>query len=82
MLKRLTSLWAARVLVIAFAGYAFLQLSSAEPQETAPLSLAGVWSTANLDTLENPAWDIVGLFSCRCTAETYDYLESLLKKSP
>ena len=40
--------------------------------------LAGVWSANGLESLENPAWDIMGLFSCRCAAETYDYLETLL----
>ena len=43
-----------------------------------PTDLAGVWSTNSLDTLGNPAWDIVGKLSCRCTAETYEYLDSLL----
>ncbi|MGI9257199.1 MAG: hypothetical protein ACR2QQ_00045 [Gammaproteobacteria bacterium] len=43
-----------------------------------PSDLSGVWSTNSLDTLENPAWDIVGKLSCRCTAETYEYLQSIL----
>jgi hypothetical protein len=47
-------------------------------QEPEPVNLSGVWSTNSLETLENPAWDIVGLFSCRCAEETYDYLDSLL----
>ncbi len=44
----------------------------------APTEIAGVWSTNSLDTLENPAWDIQGKLSCRCTAETYEFLESIL----
>ena len=40
--------------------------------------LSGVWSNNDVDTLAHPAWDIEGLFSCRCTAETYDLLRSLL----
>ncbi len=47
-------------------------------QETRPVNLSGVWSTNSLDTLEHPAWDIEGKFSCRCTTETYEYLRSLL----
>ena len=43
-----------------------------------PEDFAGVWSTNSLDTLNNPAWDIVGKLSCRCTAETYEYLDSIL----
>ena len=46
--------------------------------EVQPPDLTGVWSTNSMDTLENPAWDIEGLFSCRCAAETYEYLQSLL----
>lgn len=42
------------------------------------MDLTGVWSTNSLDTLYNPAWDLVGLLSCRCAAETYDYLQTLL----
>lgn len=43
-----------------------------------PGDLSGVWSTNSLDTLENPAWDTEGKFSCRCTTETYEYLRSIL----
>ncbi|HEY5622672.1 MAG TPA: hypothetical protein VIV14_02850 [Gammaproteobacteria bacterium] len=43
-----------------------------------PADLVGVWSTNSVDTLTNPAWDIEGKFSCRCAAETYDYLQSIL----
>ncbi len=50
------------------------ELTSAQ----SPVGLSGVWSTNSLDTLENPAWDIVGKLSCRCTAETYEYLQSIL----
>jgi hypothetical protein len=42
------------------------------------VDLSGVWSTNSADTLENPGWDILGLFSCRCTTETYERLNSLL----
>lgn len=55
-----------------------LGLALSHAQEARPIDLTGVWSTAGLDTFSNPAWDIVGLFSCRCTAETYDYLHTLL----
>ncbi|MBH97776.1 MAG: hypothetical protein CMM56_04910 [Rhodospirillaceae bacterium] len=44
----------------------------------APIDLSGVWSTNSFDTLDNPAWDIVGQFSARLTSETYDYLQTLL----
>ncbi len=47
-------------------------------QETQAVNLAGVWSTNSVDTLENPAWGIEGQFSCRCTTETYELLNSLL----
>lgn len=60
----------------ALAGHFALVLSYA--QDAPPVDLTGVWSTNSLDTLDNPAWDIVGQFSCRCAAETYDYLDSLL----
>jgi len=50
----------------------------AQAQQTPPVDLTGVWSTTSLDTLDNPAWDIVGQFSCRCAAETYGYLDTLL----
>ena len=47
-------------------------------QDSAP-DLTGVWSTNSLDTLNNPAWDLEGLLSCRCAIETYDYLRELLE---
>lgn len=58
-------------------GCALLHATLLRAQETQRPSLSGVWST-NLYTLEQPAWDIEGLFSCRCTTETYEYLRSLL----
>lgn len=53
-------------------------VAPAQAQQTPPVDLTGVWSTNSLDTLDNPAWDIVGQFSCRCAAETYGYLDTLL----
>ena len=47
-------------------------------QDTRPVDLSGIWSTNSLDTLEHPAWDIEGQFSCRCATETYQHLQSLL----
>ncbi len=47
-------------------------------QQSAPVDLTGVWSTNSIDTLYNPAWDLEGMLSCRCAAETYDYMRSLL----
>ncbi len=47
-------------------------------QTTYPVDLSGVWSVNSIDVLENPAWDLEGLFSCRCASETYDYMRSLL----
>jgi len=58
--------------------FIFLHVAPSDAQEAPPVNLAGIWSTNSLDTLENPAWDIEGQFSCRCAAETYDYLQSLL----
>lgn len=55
-----------------------LPLTPSTAQQARPIDLSGVWSTAGLDTYGNPAWDIVGLFSCRCAAETYEYLDSIL----
>ena len=52
--------------------------ASAHAQEGPPVDLTGVWSPNSFDTLQNPAWDLVGLLSCRCAAETYDYLQELL----
>ena len=57
----------------------FLASAPAQVQETPPADLTGVWSTNSLDTLHNPAWDLEGLLSCRCAAETYDYLRMLLE---
>jgi len=47
-------------------------------QDRQSVEVSGVWSTNSFDTLEDPGWDIVGLFSCRCATETYEYLNSLL----
>ena len=44
-------------------------------QDTRPVDLSGIWSTNSLDTLEHPAWDIEGQFSCRCATETYQHLQ-------
>ncbi|HEX9877248.1 MAG TPA: hypothetical protein VGC50_11400 [Gammaproteobacteria bacterium] len=60
------------------AASSILHVTVSHAQAPEPVDLSGVWSTNSLDALENPAWDIVGLFSCRCAAETYDYLDSLL----
>ena len=62
----------------ALTGFALLLANLATAQDNAPIDLSGVWSANSLDTLENPGWDIVGLFSCRCAVETYDLLNSLL----
>ena len=56
----------------------FLAFTPGHVQESPPADLTGVWSTNSLDTLRNPAWDLEGLLSCRCAAETYDYLRMLL----
>jgi len=56
----------------------FANLSTA--QDNTPIDLSGVWSANSFDTLENPGWDIVGLFSCRCAVESYDFLNSLLNE--
>ena len=56
----------------------FLASTSAHVQDDPPADLTGVWSTNSLDTLNNPAWDLEGLLSCRCAIETYDYLRELL----
>ena len=55
-----------------------LASASAYVQEAPPVDLTGVWSPNSLDTLQNPAWDLIGLLSCRCAAESYDYLQELL----
>jgi len=47
-------------------------------QASHPDLAVGAWSTNSVDTLENPWWDIVGAFSCRCAAESYDVLDRLL----
>ena len=59
-------------------GCFLLHVTLSHAQDTQPVDLSGVWSTNSLDTLENPAWNIEGQFSCRCTTETYEYLRSLL----
>ena len=58
-------------------GCFLLPITLSNAQDTPPVNLSGVWSTNSLDTLENPAWNIEGHFSCRCTNETYEYLRSL-----
>ena len=63
---------------VAASGVALLHANLSQAQNDAPVDLSGVWSTNSFDTLENPGWDIVGLFSCRCAIETYDLLNSLL----
>ena len=47
-------------------------------QDTGTPDFSGVWSTNSVDTLDSPWWDIVGAFSCRCAAESYDVLDALL----
>ncbi len=59
-------------------GCLLLYAALAHAQEGPRPELPGVWSNNDVDTLAHPAWDIEGLFSCRCTAETYDLLRSLL----
>jgi len=59
-------------------GCLLLYASLAQAQEGQRPELSGVWSNNDVDTLAHSAWDIEGLFSCRCTAETYEYLRSLL----
>jgi len=59
-------------------GIAFLHAPLSTAQDAEPVDLSGVWSANSFDTLENPGWDIVGLFSCRCALESYDFLNSLL----
>lgn len=61
-----------------FLGCFLLHATFSHAQVTQPIDLSGVWSTNTLDTLDDPAWDIEGKFSCRCTAETYEYLQALL----
>jgi hypothetical protein len=51
---------------------------AAHAQEIPTSTLSGVWSSNDIDTLSHPAWDIEGLFSCRCTTEAYEHLRSLL----
>ena len=70
--RRLTSLG------VALAGFILVAFSHAQD---AAVDISGVWSTNSLDVLDNPAWDIVGQFSCRCAAETYDLLNTLLYDS-
>jgi hypothetical protein len=65
---------AGMILVVCF----LLHATLSQAQEVPPVDLSGVWSTNSLDTLEDPAWDIVGQLSCRCTTETYKYLQLLL----
>ena len=60
------------------AGSSLLFVTLSYAQQSAPVSLAGVWSVNGLESLESPDWDIVGLFSCRCAEETYAYLDTLL----
>jgi hypothetical protein len=62
-----------------------LSVAACTPSSDAPVeaagdtpNLAGVWSTNSVDTLDSPWWDIVGAFSCRCAAETYEVLDGLL----
>jgi hypothetical protein len=66
------------LLVAAVAACAVSWSADADAQEARPADLAGVWSTNSLDTLRNPAWDLMGLLSCRCATETYEYLHGLL----
>lgn len=56
----------------------FFHVTLSYAQQSAPIDLSGVWSATSAESLANPAWDIVGVFSCRCTEETYEYLNSLL----
>jgi len=67
---------ASRLWILAAAMLVLPPVAQAQPSPAA--GLMGVWSVNGLESLENPAWDIMGLFSCRCAAETYDYLETLL----
>lgn len=60
------------------AGCMLFHVTLTYAQNSAPVDLSGVWSATSAESLGNPAWDIVGLFSCRCTTETYAYLNSLL----
>ena len=62
----------------ALSGLGFLHAGFSVAQDNAPIDLSGVWSANSFDTLENPGWDIVGFFSCRCALESYDLLNSLL----
>ena len=63
---------------------AWLGVTACGPATDAPVrdtgapDFTGVWSTNSVDTLESPWWDIVGAFSCRCAAESYDVLDRLL----
>jgi hypothetical protein len=56
----------------------FMLTGGAPAQDADTPDFSGVWSTNSVDTLENPWWDIVGAFSCRCAAESYDVLDQLL----
>ena len=76
--KLCTPCFGVRLLVRTFVGCFLLQATFSHAQETPPVDLSGVWSANSLDTLENPAWDVFGQFSCRCASETYEYLQSLL----
>ena len=68
-----------RVLVgTTLVGCFLFHVALSHAQDSPPVNLSGVWSNNSLDTLENPAWNIEGQFSCRCTTETYEYLRSLL----
>ncbi len=60
------------------AGVGLLYAGLSAAQDDTPIDLAGVWSANSFDTLNNPGWDIVGLFSCRCAVESYEFLNSLL----
>jgi len=66
------------VIGAAVSGIGLLHAGFSMAQDDAPIDLSGVWSTNSFDTLENPGWDIVGLFSCRCAVETYELLNTLL----
>ncbi len=71
-LKRVAIAAAATLVVVAPLPFLHAQVASH------PDFSVGAWSTNSVDTLESPWWDIVGAFSCRCAAETYDLLDRLL----
>lgn len=69
-----------RVKTVVLAVWLFAFAPWGATQEASVPDVAGIWS-ATVTSFEHPAWDIVDLFGCNCTSESYDYLRSLLQDS-